>query len=127
MCQASTDRAAISNLVMGHVADRRLQQWMALRQSLVRLDVAPAHPGAQAHSVVVDLDLVETGQFAHINEQRRSGETKRQNRQQTLAAGDQLRVAVVQPEQPDRLGKRIRTSIFEWRRFHAGGGVPTRP
>ena len=125
MCQASTDRAAISILVMGDVADRRLQQWMALRQSPVRLDVAPAHPGAQAHSVVVDLDLVETGQFAHINEQRRSGETKRQNRQQLWPPAISFASPLYNPS------NLIASASVSGQAYSNGGafmrGVPTRP
>ena len=113
MGEAAADRAAIADLVMRDMCDRRPQQRMRVAQPPIVLDFAPAHLCAEPNPIFGDDDAVEARQFAQIDEQFRRGEAKRQQRHQALPAGDRLRLAAVRRQQRHRLGDRRRTRIIE--------------
>ena len=118
MRDAAANRAAVADLVMRDVRDRRLQQRMRGREPRIVLDVAPAHHGAEPHAVGGNLDLVQLGQLAQVDEQRRRSDTERQHRHQALPAGDGTCLPIMGGKQRDGFGQRGGTGIFERRQFH---------
>ena len=125
MRHAAADGAAVADLVMRDMRDRRLQQRMRGRKPRVVQDVAPAHHGAEADAVGADPDLSQFFQLAQVDQQLRRGDAERQHRHQALAAGDHLGVAVLRGEQLHGFGERGRAGVVERRQFHVIGSLPS--
>ena len=118
MRDAAADGAAVADLIVRDVLNRGLQQRMGGRQTRVVLDVAPAHHGAEPHTVGGYLDLLELRQLAQVDEQRRRDHAEREHRHQALAAGDRPRIPAAGSKQRDRFGKARRAGVFERRQLH---------
>ena len=89
-------RTCGSPIVGGHVVEQRVSRADDLR--LVDLPVGGTGPDAQ---VVVGLDdAVEAGDVAQVDEQRRLGEAQLDQRDEAVAARQQLRLAFAVLEDP---------------------------
>ena len=103
---------------MGDMADRLREQGGRRAEACVALDVAPADTGAQAHAVGTDVDAVEPGDLAQVDEQRRCGEPEGEHRHQALPPGERARFALAPGEQFKRLREGVRRRIVELGWFH---------
>lgn len=122
---AAADGAAVPDLVMRHVPDRRHEQRMRRAQPRLVLNVAPMDPGTERDPVVANQNPVETCDLPEIDQHGRRGKAKRQQRHQALLAGNQPCLAGARGEQ--RLGfvERGRAGVVEGCKLH--GVILTHP
>ena len=85
-------------------------------ETLVCLNVAPAHTRAKTNATVGNLDRIKPRYTPQINKQRRRRQSKREDRNQTLPTGQRQRI-VMRNQQIDGFGKRLRRGIIEGREF----------
>src|SRR5580704_5618787 len=69
MRHAAADGAAIADLIMRDMLDRRYQEWMRLAQPRVVKNVAPAHHGAEPNAVIGDFDLPKLAKLAQVDDE----------------------------------------------------------
>ena len=115
MRDAAAHGAAIADLVVRDMLDRGLQQRMGGRQARVVLDVAPAHHGAEPHTVGGNPDLLQFGQLA---QDRRAAPARRRERPAS-ASGSVRRQSPAPPRHGQRATRRPRRAWRD-RRIRAG-------
>src|SRR5271154_1833645 len=101
MVKAAADRAAVADLIMRDMSNSLPQQRVGDLQPPIALDVAPAHPGAEADATVADSDAVEAGNAPQIDQLAGRRQPKGEQRHQALPAGDHRRLRI-RREQVDR-------------------------
>ena len=123
MRETAADRAALADLIMRDMRHRRLEQRLRRQKTRVGFDVAPANARAEGRAAGVDLDVAQARHLAQIDQAVRRSEPKGEDRHETLAAGDDLRLVVRLGQKGQRLIERRRAGIIERTRFHAGLSV----
>ncbi len=83
------------------------------------VDLAMGRPGADRQVVVRLDDAVQAGDVADVDEQRRLRQSELDQRQEAVAAGQQLRLALPILEDPQRLVQARRTDVVELAGNHA--------
>ena len=107
----------VADLRVADPGRRRGDQRVRLAEQRVVRDVVVARERADRDPVAVLAHVAEVGQAADVDEQRRLREAELHQRQERVAAGEQLRV-VARPEQLDRVVDRLRDLVVEPRGDH---------
>ena len=118
MGDRAADRAAVAHL---RVADQRgglRDQRAALGQHRVADEVGVPRERADRDPVALVAHVAEVGEAADVDEQRRPREAEPQQRDQRVAAGEELRVLVA-AEQLERLVDRAGAAVLERAGDHA--------
>ena len=68
MGKAAADRAAVADLVMRDMRDRRLEQRMRGIEPFVVFDLAPAHHGTESDAFLGNPDPAQIGELAKVDE-----------------------------------------------------------
>ncbi len=117
----AADRAPVADLRVadrgGHVVEERI----AVADDRRLVDLAMGRPGADDEVVVGLGDAVEAGHVAQVDEQGRLGEPELDQREEAVAAGQQLGLAFAVLEDPQRLVQVPRTDVVELAGNHRAG------
>src|ERR1700730_6049684 len=116
--KAAPDRAALAD---GIVTDGRgcgRQGWTCARH--LRIDRQPmmACQAADFDRAGSTPDKIEFEKIVDVDQMTGAGEPQIQHRSETLAAGEQFRVAPQAAQGRERIGNRLRPMIVEWRWLH---------
>jgi hypothetical protein len=116
--EAAADGAAVTHLIMRDVTDSLGKQRVRKRELALVLDVPPSDARAEADAFFVDCDCIESRHVAQVDEERRLREPEGHRRQQTLAAGEDPRLAFAGREQRHDFADSRRRRILERRKLH---------
>ena len=117
MGDRAADRPAVADLRVADVAGGAGEQAAALGEHRVEREVGVPAERADRDPVAVVAHVAEVVEPADVDEQRRPREAEPEQRDQRVAAGDQL--GVLAPEQLDRLVDRAGARVLERGRDHA--------
>ena len=120
MGDRATDRAAVTHLRVADVAGRVLQQRGVLGEQVGVLDVVVPGERADGDVVAVLADVAQVAEAADVDEHARLRQAQLHQRQQAVAAGDQLGLVAVLAEQADGLLGGAGPDVVEGGGDHAG-------
>ena len=109
----------VTHLVVAHVPGGVGEQRYLLGQQLAGLHVAMAGQGADGHVVAAVADVGQVGQAADVDEHGRRSQAQLHERQQRVAAGQELGVVAVLGQQRQGLVDRARPGVLERHRDHS--------
>ena len=114
MGQRAAQGAAVTHLGITDLVGGVGEQRDLLLQQRRRLEVVVAGQGADGDLVAALLDVRKIGNPSDVDEHRRDGESQLHQRQQRMAAGDQLGLVAVLDEEGDRFFRRTSPGVVEW-------------
>ena len=103
MGDRAADRAAVTDLRIADMAGGMGQQRRVLVQQIGGLDVAVAGEGADRDVVAAVTDVRQVGDAADVDQHRRLGQAQLHQRQQAVAAGEELGLVTVLTDEAHRL------------------------
>src|ERR1051325_318551 len=119
--EAAAHGAAVADLVMRDMLNRRGEERLRALQLMAVQDVAPTHSCAQDREVLSELHALEARYFPKVDQQRRRRQAEGHGGNEALAAGERLGAAS-RSEQLDRLVERAGRGVFELGQLHRYSG-----
>jgi hypothetical protein len=121
--EASSDRAAVPHLAVADAVRRDRQHAAVLLDDLRCRNRGMRRERPDPQFFSLDLDPVQSGNPAKVDERGRLGEPELHHRQERVATGQRPRFAVAR-QQPDRLVEARRAMVREFRWTLCVHGAP---
>ena len=121
MGEAAADRAAVADLVVRDMANCFHEERMRAMQFLVAFDIAPARERAQSNSVGIDCNAPQLGNAADVDEKARRRQSKGEDRNEALSAGNHFGFVTVLGQERDRAFQAVGADILEACSLHCDG------